>query len=483
METLIPNYEEFERLIQGRLGRARHPILNPASEVLVTEVPLSELEDVKVAVEQARETLADWGSLPVLERSKLLHRSANIFEERLEAIARLLTLEQGKPLRDSRKELLFSLRCLRFYAEEALRLEGVARTGESGKTLSLAFKVPIGVVAAIGPSNYPVELLMWKIAPALAAGCTVVVKPPLETPLAVTATLACLQEAGIPKGVLGLVIGGAEVGEALAQHPDVRKIAFTGSTQVGRRIAALAGEGLKTVTLELGGNAPFIVCADADLEDALAGALRRSYSNAGQICIAAKRILVEDSRYNEFVEAFIERAKRLKMADGLAEPEADLGPLVSRARLELVKSQVESLVARGARLLLGGQRLEGPGFFYPPTALELSPARMREFDEEIFGPVVAVTPFASDQEALELANATRYGLAAYVYTRDLERAFWYAECLEAGGIGVNVNDVSELTMPFGGLKDSGIGRELGKYALDNYLVLKHVRFGVKGKRR
>jgi succinate-semialdehyde dehydrogenase/glutarate-semialdehyde dehydrogenase len=171
------------------------------------------------------------------------------------------------------------------------------------------------------------------------------------------------------------------------------------------------------------------------------------------------------------------------MADGLAEPEADLGPLVSRARLELVKSQVESLVARGARLLLGGQRLEGPGFFYPPTALELSPARMREFDEEIFGPVVAVTPFASDQEALELANATRYGLAAYVYTRDLERAFWYAECLEAGGIGVNVNDVSELTMPFGGLKDSGIGRELGKYALDNYLVLKHVRFGVKGKRR
>ncbi len=477
METLIPSYPQVRSRSWERAGAKPYAVINPATEAVVGMVPLCSPSDVSLAVEQAQTAFATWRWVPALERSKLLHRMAALFEQRLENMAELLTLEQGKPLSDSRKELHTTLRCIRLYAEEALRIEGDARPGEAGNTLSLVLKQPLGVVAAIGPSNYPVELLLWKIAPALAVGCVVVAKAPLETPLAVSAMMGCFLEAGFPQGTVNLLLGGADVGAALVAHPGVQKVAFTGSTEVGRLIAQAAGAGLKSVTLELGGSAPFIVCEDADLEKAMTGALRRSYSNAGQICIAVKRLLVQHSRYTEFVQVFVERAKRIKIANGL-EPSAEMGPLVSAAYLERVHTQVEALQATGAKLLLGGQPLGGLGYFYPPTVLALSAEQMRSFDQEIFGPVVCVTPFQSDAEALELANGSSYGLAAYCYTQNLSRALWFATRLEAGGVGVNVNDVSELSKPFGGWKASGIGRELGAYALENYVALKHVRLGM-----
>lgn len=472
----------YGHLIGGEwhVGTDTYPVINPATGEEVARAAQGIVREVASAVEAAAGTFPRWSATPSQHKAAILHRAAALLRERREAMAVLLTREQGKPLRDSRKELATTADVLDLYAEEARRVSGEAFPGETGDTFSFVLRQPVGVVAAIGPWNFPVELLAWKIAPALAAGCTVVAKPPSEAPLTVLEMGRCFMDAGLPAGVLNMVTGpGGTVGEALVTHPLVRKIAFTGSTATGRRIGALAAEQLKRVTLELGGSAPFIVCEDADLERAVPDAVRRSFSHAGQICISVNRIYVHKRLFVEFTDQFVERTRRLVVADGLRVPDADLGPMISEAARQQVQEHVADALAKGARVLVGGGEPAGEeytrGFFYLPTVLvDVDPA-MRCMCEETFGPVAPITPFTTLDEALALANATEYGLAAYVYTRDLKTALDAAGRLESGGVGVNVNDITDLRMPFGGWKASGVGRELGRYGLESYLELKHIR--------
>ena len=472
----------YGHLIGGEwhIGTDTFPVINPATREEVARATRGTVREAASAVEAAAGTFPRWSATPSRDRAAVLHRVAALLRERLAAMAVLLTREQGKPLRDSRKELATTADVLDLYAEEARRVGGEALPGETGDTFSFVLRQPVGVVAAIGPWNFPVELLAWKIAPALAAGCTVVAKPPSEAPLTVLEMGRCFMDAGLPAGVLNMVTGpGRTVGEALVTHPLVRKIAFTGSTATGRRIGALAAEQLKRVTLELGGSAPFIVCEDADLERAVPDAVRRSFSHAGQICISVNRIYVHKRLFGEFTDQFVERTRRLVVADGLRVPDADLGPMVSEAARQQVQEHVADAIAKGAQVLTGGREPEedeyARGFFYLPTVLvDVEPA-MRCMSEETFGPVAPIARFSTLDEALAMANATEYGLAAYIYTRDLKTALDAAARLESGGVGVNVNDITDLRMPFGGWKASGVGRELGRYGLEPYVELKHVR--------
>ncbi|MBB3044525.1 aldehyde dehydrogenase family protein [Nocardioides soli] len=457
-------------------------VVDPATGELAGTTAYAGAGDVDKAVEAAHRAQPDWASAGPDARARVLHRAADLVRERVDEIAWALTLEQGKPVPDSRKEILFGAEVLDYYAEEGKRLHGEVRTSAAPDVRSVVSWAPVGIVGAIVPWNYPVDLYCWKIGPALAAGNAMIVKPPHETPFAVGLLVRCLLDAGLPAGVLNDLPGGIEAGQRLAAHPDVDMITATASTATGQALMRTAADTMKRVSLELGGQCPFVVLDDAELELAAQAAFRRSFSNAGQICIAVNRVLVAESVADDFVAAVAELADSVRLGHGLDDGVL-YGPATNAGVLARAADHVEDAVRLGAKVVAGGSvdRSEGlaGGHFYRPTVIDGVPLGARVMSEETFGPVLGIHRYAEGEDPVRLANATRYGLAAYVYGRDLERAWSVADRIEAGGVGVNINDVSELQAPFGGWKLSGFGRELGPEGLRGFSQQRHVRLRLR----
>ena len=454
-------------------------VVNPATGEGIGRAAGATAEQGAAAVAAARAAFPAWAARPARERGQWLERVRELVGQRQEQIARLITLENGKPLKDALGEIAWTMELLRFYAAEAERVAGSMPSAYQENRRSLVLHQPVGVVAAIAPWNFPVDLLSWKLAPALAAGCTVVAKPAPNTPLAAAAFLDCFVAAGVPAGVVNYLTGStAVVGEGLVRHPGVNKVAFTGSTAVGKRIAAVAAENLTRVGLELGGHAPVLILEDADLDKAVPYTVRRSFSHAGQICHSINHILVHAAVADAYIERFLAAARRLRVGNGLEMPDADLGPLATADGLRRMDAHVSDALARGARLLLGGHRMTEPpydrGYFYAPTVISGVTPDMQVAREETFGPIAPITVVGDEEEALALANGTAYGLVAYLFTRDLNRAICLSERLEAGTIGLNNCSAVQLNAPYGGWKQSGFGLELSSEGIQEYLKVKHV---------
>ena len=462
------------------LSRKVDIIYNPANQEPVAEVSVGSRQDAKNALEAAKRAFPIWSKTSSQARAEILHRAADLVRERADGIARLLTEEQGKPLKNAKMEVRSSADILDYYAEEGKREYG--EWIDSQNSRSIVIHQPVGVAALITPWNFPVDLLAWKVAPCLAAGCTFVAKPPSKAPLAATEFVRAVCDAGLPPGSANVVHGpGSEIGAELVENPISRKIAFTGETKTGQWIMAHAAAHIKRLSLELGGQSPFIVCEDADLDKAAEACSQRAFSNMGQICISVNRVYVAANVAEDFSAKLVKRAKSLKIGNGM-EADVDLGPMFSWAQREKTKEHVADALAKGAEILSGGQEPEGEiyknGFFFQPTILGEMDHSMRVMREETFGPVAPIMKFKTINEAINLANDTEYGLAAYVFTNDINTAIFASELLEAGGVGVNVNNVVDIRAPFGGWKQSGIGRELGHYGLDAYLEIKHIRIGM-----
>lgn len=455
-------------------------IYNPANQEPVALVSIGTRQHAQMALEAAKKAFPLWSGTSSEKRAELLHAAADLVRERTEPIARLLTQEQGKPLKNARAEILSSADILDYYAEEGRRNIGEWLATSRGR--SIVLRQPVGVAALITPWNYPVDLLSWKVGPCLAAGCTFVAKPPSHAPLAATEFVRAVSDAGFPAGTVNVVHGpGSEVGAELVENPISRKIAFTGETKTGQWIMAHAAAHIKRVSLELGGQSPFIVCADAKIEKAAAACAQRAFSNMGQICISVNRVYVAEEIAEDFTERLIHHAEKLRIGNGL-EADVDLGPMFSKEQRSKTKEHVADALDKGAELLFGGREPEGEafcrGYFFLPTVLGLADHRMRVMREETFGPVAPVMKFKTLDEAIKLANDSKYGLAAYIYTGDITTGIQAAERLEAGGVGVNINNVMDYQMPFGGWKESGVGRELGHYGLEAFQEIKHIRLGV-----
>ncbi|MGN6468075.1 MAG: aldehyde dehydrogenase family protein [Rhizobiaceae bacterium] len=464
-------------------GRASIP--DPATGDLVGTSSIAGRADVDLAVAAATRALPGWSGMHPDERARIMHRAADLIEQRVEAVAELLTREQGKPIPDARKEILFGVEVIRYYAEEGRRLGGSIRPASRPDIRNLVTTAPVGVVGGIIPWNYPVDLYAWKVAPVLAAGCTLVAKPPHETPLAIGMVVQCFVDAGLPTGVLNDIPGtGPEVGAALAEHSGIAMITATASIPAGQSIMRAAAGNLKRLSLELGGQCPFIVLDDADPEEAAAAAARRSFSNMGQICIAVNRILVSRGIHERFVEALVAETRKIRLGHGI-EPGILYGPVLNESVRTRVGRHAADAVERGGKLLAGGGKPKDPGLeagcFFEPTLIDEVPDNALALTEETFGPLAAIRPVADDSEALRVANALPFGLAAYVYSGDLERAWSLAEKIEAGAVGVNVNDTSELQAPFGGWKMSGIGRELGREGIEAFRETRHIKMRVRDR--
>ena len=459
----------------ARDGR-RIGVTEPATGAQVGTTAIASPADLDDAVAAAR--VSSWPRLSAEERGAVMRRAADFIDRDIHEIAVRLTREQGKTVPDSRKEIAFAAEVFRYYADEGLRIGGSLRHSVRADVKSIVSYEPIGVVAAIVPWNYPVDLYAWKVAPALAAGCPVIAKPPHDAPLAVACVVAALVEAGAPAGALADLPGAGELGAAMVSHPGIDAITATVSTATGRRIAAAAAPTLKRVNLELGGQSPFVVLEDADIEEAAAAAVRRSFSNMGQICIAVNRVLVADARREEFRDAAGELTRALKIGDPTRDG-VDYGPVFDDAVMTKTRGHIDQAIGAGARLVVGGEALEHGPLFISPAILDEVPVTAQIMNEETFGPALAIAGARSDAELLKLANALPYGLAAYVYSTDLERAWAFADRVQAGGVGINVNDVSELQAPFGGWKLSGGGRDLGPEGLHAFLQTRHIRARVR----
>jgi succinate-semialdehyde dehydrogenase/glutarate-semialdehyde dehydrogenase len=462
----------------------RHEIHDPATGALVGVSALAGIADVDAAVQAARLAFPGWAATHADERARILNAAATLIETRLPEIADALTREQGKPIPDSIKEIRFGVEVIRYYAEEGRRVGGSLRASSRADIRSLVVSSPIGVVGAIVPWNYPVDIYAWKVGPALAAGCALVIKPPHETPLSVGMVVQCFADAGLPPGVLNDLPGDAKVGAALAAHPDIKMITATASTAAGQSIMRAGADTMKRLLLELGGQCPFVVLDDADVAEAASAAARRSFSNMGQICIAVNRVIVADRLHDRFIEAMAAETSKIQLGHGVA-PGVLYCPMLDERGRARVSRHVADATRRGGKLLVGGAPPRGEpwdrGFFFTPTLIDDAPDDALVMSEESYGPIAAVRRVRDDAEALAVANALPFGLAAYVFSGDLERAWSFAERLESGAVGVNVNDTSELQAPFGGWKLSGVGAELGPEGLMAYRENKHIKMRVRNR--
>ncbi len=452
---------------------------DPSTEEPLVEVADGQVADALAALAAAAEKQAGWAATAPRERGEILRRAYQAIVARSDELALLMTLEMGKSVAESRAEIAYAAEFFRWFSEEAVRIHGRYMVNTTGKGRILTMRQPVGPCVFVTPWNFPTAMGTRKIAPAIAAGCTMVVKPAQQTPLSMLALAEILEQAGLPGGVLNVITAkhsGAVI-EPLLKDSRTRKLSFTGSTEVGRRLIEQSAEQVLRVSMELGGNAPFLVFADADLDAAVDGAMLAKMRNVGEACTAANRFHVHESVAEEFAGRLAERMKALKVGRG-TEPGIDVGPLIDADQRAKVAELVTDATDRGARLLLGGERVNGRGYFFAPTVLVDVPADARLLGEEIFGPVAPVARFSSDEEAIAAANRTEYGLVAYLYTRDLARAFGVCEAIETGMVGLNQGVVSNPAAPFGGVKQSGFGREGGFEGIGEYLETKYVAMGV-----
>jgi succinate-semialdehyde dehydrogenase / glutarate-semialdehyde dehydrogenase len=451
------------------------PVDDPATGEILIHVADASIADGAAALDAAVAAQSDWARTAPRDRAELLRAAYERITERADEFAMLMTLEMGKTLAESRGEVAYGAEFFRWFSEEAVRIDGRYAVAPNGATRLMTMRQPVGPVLMITPWNFPLAMGTRKIGPAIAAGCTMVVKPASQTPLTMLALADLLQEVGLPAGVLNVVTTTAtgDVMEPLIRDPRLRKLTFTGSTPVGRKLMEQASQQILRVSMELGGNAPFIVFGDADLDKAVDGAMLAKMRNMGEACTAANRFYVHDSLAEEFSSRLAQRMGALTLGRGTEEG-VDVGPLVDEKSRDKVSSLVDDAVAKGARVVVGGSAPEGAGWFYEPTVLTDVPADADLAREEIFGPVAPVSTFTTDEEAIQLANDTEYGLVAYLFTRDLSRALTVSEALEFGMVGVNQGIVSNPAAPFGGVKASGVGREGGFEGIDEYLETKYV---------
>ena len=453
------------------------PVNNPADGSVIGTVPSLTAADTRRAIQAADKAFPAWRAKTAKERAKILKAWFDLMLANQDDLALLMTAEQGKPLNESRGEVVYGASFIEWFAEEGKRAYGDVIPTPTNDRRIVVTKQPVGVVAAITPWNFPNAMITRKAGPALAAGCTIVIRPATSTPYSALALAELAERAGIPKGVLNIVTGpSGEVGRELTANPIVRKLSFTGSTEVGKVLLEQCAKTVKKVSMELGGNAPFIVFDDADVDEAVKGAMLSKYRNTGQTCVCANRFLVQDGVYDAFASKLAEASRKLRVGNGL-KGETDQGPLIDMAAVAKVEEHIKDAVDKGAKVLSGGKRHQLGGSYFEPTVLTEVNTQMKVAREETFGPLAPLFRFRTDDEAIQIANDTEFGLAAYFYSRDIGRVWRVAEALEYGIVGINVGIISNEVSPFGGMKESGIGREGSKYGLDEYLETKYMCMG------
>lgn len=471
-----------QAFIQGEWRDANNQqtidVTNPANGQLLGTVPKMGADETRAAIEAANQALPAWRALTAKERAVILRRWFDLMMANQDDLAKLMTLEQGKPLAEAKGEIAYAASFIEWFAEEGKRIYGDTIPGHQADKRLIVIKQPIGVTAAITPWNFPAAMITRKAGPALAAGCTMVLKPASQTPFSALALAELAQRAGIPAGVFNVVTGSAsEVGNELTGNALVRKLSFTGSTEIGRQLMQQCAKDIKKVSLELGGNAPFIVFDDADLDKAVEGALASKFRNAGQTCVCANRLYVQDGVYDAFAEKLQAAVEKLTLGDGLTQG-VTTGPLIDEKAVAKVKEHIEDALSKGARIITGGKPHDLGGNFFQPTILVNVPSSAKVAKEETFGPLAPLFRFKDEADVIAQANDTEFGLAAYFYARDLSRVFRVGEALEYGIVGINTGIISNEVAPFGGIKASGLGREGSKYGIEDYLEIKYMCIGL-----